>query len=69
MQTLLIEVLNEKALLLLRDLEDLDVIRLLPPEAPRQKLSKQFRGSLSAQTAEKMHQHVESLRNEWNRPI
>ena len=63
MQTLLFEVLNDKALPLLRDQEDLEIIRLLPPEAPKQKRSERFRGSISAETAGKMHRHVETLRN------
>ncbi|MCY7352591.1 MAG: hypothetical protein LH606_18365 [Cytophagaceae bacterium] len=46
MQTVLIDVLNEKAMSLLRDLEDLKIIRLLPSEPPKQKLSEQFRGSI-----------------------
>lgn len=70
MQTYLVEVLDEKALPLLRNLEDLAIIRLLPSEdAPKPKLSERFRGSISIETAEKMHQHVETLRNEWDRSI
>lgn len=60
MQIIQIELLNEKALPLLRDLEDLEVIRILPPDAPKQKLSEQFRGSISAETAEKMHQFIKN---------
>jgi len=60
MQTLLFEVLNDKALPLLRDQEDLEIIRLLPPEAPKQKRSERFRGSISAETAEKMQQFIKN---------
>ena len=52
MQTFVVEVLDEKAVPLLRDLENLDIIRLIsrepePVEQPKQKLSEQFRGSIS----------------------
>ncbi len=70
MQTFVVEVLDDKAIPLLRDLENLDVIRLIPHEPepveqPRQKLSEQFRGSISPELAADLHRQLEEMRNEW----
>jgi len=75
MQTFLVEVLDEKAVPLLRDLENLDVIRLIPQEpkpAEQSKqnqtigrLSEQFRGSISPEVAADLHRQLEEMRNEW----
>lgn len=71
MQTLTIEVLNEKALPLLRNLENLDIIRIQPPpEAPpKRKLSEELRGSITPELAADLHRQLEEMRNEWERDI
>ncbi|RRB13613.1 hypothetical protein [Larkinella knui] len=79
MQTFVVEVLNEKAVPLLRDLENLDIIRLIPQEAkpveePKQnrisgRLSEQFRGSIPPEVAADLHRQLEEMRNEWERDI
>jgi hypothetical protein len=82
MQTFVVEVLNEKAVSLLRDLEDLDIIRLIPQEPePDEKtektvqnrvagrLSEQFRGSIPPEVAADLHRQLEEMRNEWERDI
>jgi hypothetical protein len=47
MQTFVVEVLNEKAVSLLRDLEDLDIIRLIPQEPePDEKTEKTVQNRL-----------------------
>ena len=70
MQTFVVEVLDEKAVPLLRDLENLDIIRLIPQEPepveqPKQKLSEQFWGCISPETAADLHRQLEEMRNEW----
>jgi hypothetical protein len=74
MQTFLVEVLNEKAVPLLHDLENLDIIRLTaqePEQTPKrkQKLSEQFRGVISPELAADLHRQLEEMRNEWERDI
>lgn len=73
MQTFVVEVLNEKAVLLLRDLEDLNIIRLIPqePEPDKQPdpgqderpLSEQFRGSISKELAADLHRQLAEMRD------
>ncbi len=70
MQTFVVEVLNEKAVPLLRDLENLDIIRLIPQgqqpeEQPGPTLSEQFRGSISKDLAADLHRQLTEMRNEW----
>ena len=67
--TLTIEVLNEKALPLLRDLENLDVIRIQPPEKPKRKLSEELYGSIPSEVAADFRRQLEEMRNEWERDI
>jgi hypothetical protein len=70
MQTFVVEVLDDKAVPLLRDLENLDIIRLIPQEQksveqPHQKLSAQFRGVISPEVAADLHRQLDEMRNEW----
>jgi hypothetical protein len=59
---------------LLQDLEQLNILRLLPlkqekKETPNVSKKRKWAGSISSATAEAMHKHVETLRNEWERDI
>lgn len=73
MQTFVVEILNDKAVPLLRDLENLSVIRLTeqsaPPEIvvdkPALRRSGQLRGSISPEVAADLHNQLTTLRNEW----
>lgn len=73
MQTFVVEILDDKAVPLLRDLENLAVIRLteqvisLEPttNGPTQKRSDQLRGSISPEVAADLHSQLTALRNEW----
>lgn len=79
MQTFVVEVLNDKAVSLLRDLENLDIIRLIPQETKgaeqikqdntTQPLSEQFRGVISPELAADLHRQLDEMRNEWERDI
>ena len=79
MQTFVVEVLNEKAIPLLRDLENLDVIRLISqepepvdqpkPNQPAGRVSEQFRGIISPELAADLHRQLDEMRNEWERDI
>jgi len=40
-----------------------------PNKQPRQKNSERFPGAISKETAEKLHKHLNEVRNEWERGI
>lgn len=75
MQTFVVEVLDEKALPLLRNLENLDVIRLIPqvskpnenPESNKdlERPSEQLWGAISPEVVADLHRQLEKMRNEW----
>lgn len=67
MQTLLVEVKDNTGLKILQDLEQANIIRLLPSEKENKpvKLSERLRGSISKETARQMQIEVEQMRNEW----
>ena len=72
MQTITIELLNEKALNLLRQLEQLDLLRLIlvDKESPKRKRpSRQWAGTISAATADRMLEASYQSRDEWDRNI
>jgi hypothetical protein len=70
METLLIEIRSPKGMNLIRDLEEMDIIRILKQEETpksQQKLSELLRGSISPEEGEKFNQYVQESRNEWER--
>ncbi len=66
METVTIEIKNSKAMKLLEDLENLDIIKIHSEEKriSKDKASK-YRGSISSATADNLLKHVEKVRNEW----
>ncbi len=72
METLTIELKKEKSMALLENLEALDIIKIIrkktPPKPPG-KLSDMFRGSITAEEADKFNEYVKKSRNEWERDI
>ncbi len=70
METLTIELTNPKAKTLLDELEALNIIRVVRPEAadtPKQKLSERLRGSISPEAADAFNKYVQQSRDEWER--
>ena len=68
METLLIEVRDQKGMALLRDLEALQIIRVITKESTNQpKAATRFAGKLSAATASELAKHIEQSRDEWDR--
>ena len=65
---MLIQVTNQKAVGLLHELEELNLIKVLQENLPRtkQKLSEKYRGSISKETAEKLNEHIKQMRREWS---
>lgn len=68
MDTMLIQVTNQKAVGLLHELEELHLIKVLKenidPNKP--KLSDRYRGILSKEEGEKLNEHIKQMRSEWN---
>ena len=67
METIVVQITNNKALKLLEELEELHLIKLLKRNADTsQKLSEKYAGKLSADTVEKLQEHLQQSRKEWD---
>lgn len=66
MQTVLVELTNQKAYRLLKELEDLQLIRLIKTPAKISALRKQITSPMNEATIDKQ---IAELRNEWHRDI
>ncbi len=67
METVLIQITNSKAYQLLKDLEDLDIIKVLTQSSvSNQKLSKKYAGRLPSNLADDLQEFVKKGRTEWN---
>ncbi|AMR29209.1 hypothetical protein A0257_20335 [Hymenobacter psoromatis] len=74
MTPVLVEPLSEQAYELLRQLEALHILRVVPPEAPAIATvaalpPRQWAGALAGADAEAWDQHLHEIRNEWERDI
>lgn len=72
METVLLQINNDKAYRLIEDLEALDIVKILKKETePKKKLSERFAGSLKL--TDEQHQDLQNqliqMRNEWERDI
>jgi hypothetical protein len=67
METVLIQINNNKAYKLLEDLEDLHIIKVLKKTiTPQQRLSEKYAGKLPSDIADELQDYVSQSRNEWN---
>ncbi len=66
MTTLTIELTSDKALKLLQDLEDLDIIRVIKQPGQFSQLRKQVKTRMSADAID---EQLNNLRKEWQRDI
>jgi len=67
METVLVQINNNKAYRLLEDLEDLHIIKVLKKSIhPQQKLSEKYAGKLPTDIADELQNHITQSRNEWN---
>lgn len=67
METVTVEIKSSKAMKLLKDLENLDIIKIHQSEqksSTKDKASK-YRGSISKESADELLKHVDEMRNEW----
>jgi hypothetical protein len=69
MKKILVEIRHKKALQILKDLEGVNLIKLIPSEPKKRILSKSLRGSLSKKKAVDLEKQLNSMRNEWRRSI
>lgn len=67
METVLVQITNNKAYKLLEDLEDLQIIKVLKKSIqPQQKLSEKYAGKLPSDIADEIQNFVNESRSEWN---
>jgi hypothetical protein len=67
MKKIIIELRNIKALQILKDLELVDLIKILPVEKQKSSASKAVRGSISKRRATQLTKQITEMRAEWNR--
>jgi hypothetical protein len=68
MQTILVELVNENALRILKDLEVAKIINLVPDNknAGKLDLASRLRGTISKERAMELKVELEKMREEWN---
>ncbi len=70
MRTITLDILDNKAVDLLRDLEALNIIRIQDDheitEQPVIDLAKKYSGSMTKQSIEEIDKQLRDLRNEWD---
>lgn len=66
--TMLIQITNQKAVGLLHELEELDLIKVLKPNfvPAKQKLSDKYKGIISKEQGQNLNKHIKKMRSEWN---
>lgn len=69
METILVQVNSEKAYELLKNLEDLHLIKLLKKGTEKNKKPSDYCGTLTKEGGERFHSYVSESREEWNRNI
>jgi hypothetical protein len=66
METIVVQITNNKALKLLQELEELNLIKLLKRNTDTsQKLPEKYAGKLSSAFVDKLQQHINQSRSEW----
>jgi hypothetical protein len=68
METMLIQLTNQKAAGLLHELEELHLIKVLKENtAPTTtKLSDKYKGIISKEQGQNLNEHIKQMRSEWN---
>jgi hypothetical protein len=67
MDTILIQVTNQKARGLLHELEELHLIKVLKENfGSKEKLSEKYAGKLPAEIADELQEYITQSREEWN---
>ena len=68
MDTMLIQLTNQRAAKLLRELEELHLIKVLKEnDTPTNtKLSDKYKGVISKEQGKDLNRHIKQMRSEWN---
>lgn len=68
MDTVLIELTNQKAMGLLHELEELHLIKVLKENADmdKRKMSEKYKGIITKSQGENLDNHINQMRTEWN---
>jgi hypothetical protein len=68
MDTMLIQLTNQKALGLLHELEELNLIKVLKQNvaASYPKLSEKYKGIITKEEGQKLNEHIKQMRSGWN---
>ena len=68
MDTVLIQLINQKAVGLLREMEELNLIKVLKENGTiiKPKLSDKYKGILSKEARQKLNEHIKRMRSEWH---
>lgn len=69
MKKILVEIRHKKALQILKDLEGVNLIKLVPSEGRKKTLSKTLRGALSKKKAQDLGKQLNKTRSGWSRTI
>ena len=66
--TITIQVTNQKAMLLLHQLEELNLIKVIKENlsADQTKLSDKYKGSITKKQGKSLSAHIKQMRSEWN---
>jgi len=66
--TILIQLTNQKALGLLHELEELQLIKVLNENfvPSKRKLSDKYKGIISKEQGQDLNNHIKQMRSEWN---
>ena len=66
--TMFIELTNQKATKLLYELEELDLIKILRGRVDpvKMKLSEKYKGFITREEGKQLNSHINQMRNEWS---
>ncbi len=66
--TMLIQITNQKAIRLLHELEELNLIKVVKENITmmKTKLSDKYKGIISKEEGQKLNEHINQMRREWN---
>lgn len=68
MDTLLIQLTNQKAIGLLHEMEELHLIKVLKEniDSKKTKLSDNYKGIISKEQGTDLNEHIKQMRSEWS---
>ena len=68
MDTMIIEITNQKATGLLHELEELHLIRIFKgnDKPVKIKLSEKYKGFITREEGQQLNSHINQMRNEWS---